>query len=222
MAGAQGAVSVITVYGMSMSGNCYKLRLLLEQLGRDYRWIEVDSARGETRTPAFLARNPNGRVPLIELEDGRVLVESNAILCWLAEGTGFVPADAWQRAQALSWMFFEQYSHEPYIAVARFIRGWTPADSPRRAELPRLRERGHQALAVMERHLQSADWFAGAAYGIADIALFAYTHCAGDGGFDLSAYPRIGAWLERVRATPGFVPMPPLDDEATARLASTD
>ena len=213
---------MITVYGMSMSGNCYKLRLLLEQLGRDYRWIEVDSARGETRTPAFLARNPNGRVPLIELEDGRVLVESNAILCWLAEGTGFVPADAWQRAQALSWMFFEQYSHEPYIAVARFIRGWTPADSPRRAELPRLRERGHQALAVMERHLQSADWFAGAAYGIADIALFAYTHCAGDGGFDLSAYPRIGAWLERVRATPGFVPMPPLDDEATARLASTD
>lgn len=213
---------MITVYGMSMSGNCYKLRLLLEQLGRDYRWIEVDSARGETRTPTFLARNPNGRVPLIELEDGRVLVESNAILCWLAEGTGFVPADAWQRAQALSWMFFEQYSHEPYIAVARFIRGWTPADSPRRAELPRLRERGHQALAVMERHLQSADWFGGAAYGIADIALFAYTHCAGDGGFDLSAYPRIGAWLERVRATPGFVPMPPLDDEATARLASTD
>ncbi|MES5815309.1 glutathione S-transferase family protein [Pseudoxanthomonas sp. Soil82] len=222
MAGAQGAGIVITVYGMSMSGNCYKLRLLLEQLGRDYRWIEVDSARGETRTPEFLARNPNGRVPLIELEDGRVLVESNAILCWLAEGTGFVPADAWQRAQALSWMFFEQYSHEPYIAVARFIRGWTPADSPRRAELPRLRERGHQALAVMERHLQSADWFAGAAYGIADIALFAYTHCAGDGGFDLSAYPRIGAWLERVRATPGFVPMPPLDDEATARLALTD
>lgn len=213
---------MITVYGMSMSGNCYKLRLLLEQLGRDYRWIEVDSARGETRTPEFLARNPNGRVPLIELEDGRVLVESNAILCWLAEGTGFVPADAWQRAQALSWMFFEQYSHEPYIAVARFIRGWTPADSPRRADLPRLRERGHQALAVMERHLQSADWFAGAAYGIADIALFAYTHCAGDGGFDLSAYPRIGAWLERVRATPGFVPMPPLDDEATARLALTD
>ena len=213
---------MITVYGMSMSGNCYKLRLLLEQLGRDYRWIEVDSARGGTRTPAFLARNPNGRVPLIELEDGRVLVESNAILCWLAEGTGFVPADAWQRAQALSWMFFEQYSHEPYIAVARFIRGWTPADSPRRAELPRLRERGHQALAVMERHLQSADWFAGAAYGIADIALFAYTHCAGDGGFDLSAYPRIGAWLERVRATPGFVPMPPLDDEATAWLALTD
>ena len=213
---------MITVYGMAMSGNCYKLRLLLEQLGRPYRWIEVDSARGETRTPEFLARNPNGKVPLIELDDGSVLVESNAILCWLAEGTAYVPDDAWQRAQALSWMFFEQYSHEPYIAVARFIRGWTPADSPRRADLPRLRERGHQALAVMERHLQSADWFGGAAYGIADMALFAYTHCAADGGFDLTAYPRIEAWLDRVRATPGFVPMADLDDEAIARLALAD
>ena len=213
---------MITVYGMAMSGNCYKLRLLLEQLGRPYRWIEVDSARGETRTPEFLARNPNGKVPLIELDDGSVLVESNAILCWLAEGTAYVPDDAWQRAQALSWMFFEQYSHEPYIAVARFIRGWTPADSPRRADLPRLRERGHQALAVMERHLQSADWFGGAAYGIADMALFAYTHCAADGGFDLTAYPRIEAWLDRVRATPGFVPMADLDDEAIERLALPD
>lgn len=213
---------MITVHGMSMSGNCYKLRLLLEQLGRDYRWVEVDSARGGTRTPEFLAKNPNGKVPMIELEDGRVLVESNAILCWLAEGTGYMPDDAWQRAQALSWMFFEQYSHEPYIAVARFIRGWTPTDSPRRADLPRLRERGHQALAVMERHLQAADWFGGAAYGIADIALFAYTHCAADGGFDLTPYPRIEAWLDRVRATPGFVPMADLDDEAIARLALPD
>ena len=213
---------MITVYGMAMSGNCYKLRLLLEQLGRPYRWIEVDSARGETRTPEFLARNPNGKVPLIELDDGSVLVESNAILCWLADGTAYVPEDAWQKAQALSWMFFEQYSHEPYIAVARFIRGWTPAGSPRRADLPRLRERGHQALAVMERHLQSADWFGGAAYGIADMALFAYTHCAADGGFDLTAYPRIEAWLDRVRATPGFVPMADRDDEAIERLALPD
>ena len=213
---------MITVYGMAMSGNCYKLRLLLEQLGRPDRWIEVYSARGETRTPEFLARNPNGKVPLIELDDGSVLVESNAILCWLADGTAYVPEDAWQKAQALSWMFFEQYSHEPYIAVARFIRGWTPADSPRRADLPRLRERGHQALAVMERHLQSADWFGGAAYGIADMALFAYTHCAADGGFDLTAYPRIEAWLDRVRATPGFVPMADLDDEAIERLALPD
>ncbi|GAB3505967.1 glutathione S-transferase family protein [Pseudoxanthomonas daejeonensis] len=213
---------MITVYGMAMSGNCYKLRLLLEQLGRDYRWVEVDSARGETRTAEFLAKNPNGKVPLVELEDGRVLVESNAILCWLAEGTGYLPSDAWQKAQALSWMFFEQYSHEPYIAVARFIRGWTPADSPRRADLPRLRERGHQALAVMERHLGESGWFSGPAYGIADVALFAYTHCAADGGFDLAAYPHIDAWLARVRGTPGFVPMPDLDDEAKARLALVD
>ena len=129
---------MITVHGFSSSGNCHKVRLLLEQLGRDYRWIEIDSSKGETRMPGFLAKNLNGRVPIIELDDGRILAESNAILCWLAEGTPYLPGDAWQRAQALAWMFFEQYSHEPYIAVARFIRGWTPPDSPRRAaELPR-------------------------------------------------------------------------------------
>ena len=213
---------VITVYGFSSSGNCHKVRLLLEQLGRDYRWVETDSSRGETRTPEFLAKNPNGRVPLVELDDGRHMAESNAILCWLAEGTPYFAGDAWLRAQALSWMFFEQYSHEPYIAVARFIRGWTPADSPRRAELPKLRERGHQALAVMERHLLSAPWFSGAEYGIADIALFAYTDVAGEGGFDLAPYPALRDWLARVRATPGFVPMPPPAAEAAARIAHPD
>src|SRR6476661_9663291 len=169
---------VIIVYGFSASGNCHKLRLLLEQLGRDYRWVEVDSSRGETRMPEFLAKNPNGRVPIIELDDGRVLAESNAILFWLAEGTSFLPDDSWQRAQALGWMFFEQYSHEPYVAVARFICGWTAVDSPRRADLPRLRERAHDALRVMERHLAEHPWFTGAQYGIADIALFAYTAVA--------------------------------------------
>jgi glutathione S-transferase len=212
--------SPLTVYGFSVSGNCHKLRLLLEQLGRDYRWVEIDSTQGETRTPEFLAKNPNGRVPILELEDGRVLAESNAILHWIAEGTAFLPDDPWQRAQALGWMFFEQYSHEPYIAVARFIRGWTPLDSPRRAaELPRCHERGHQALAVMERHLQSAPWFTGPGYGIADIALFAYTDVAPHGGFDLAAYPAVRDWLTRVRATPGFVSMPEPDAEAAARLA---
>ena len=214
---------MITVHGFSSSGNCHKVRLLLEQLGHrpgvDYRWIETDSSRGETRTPDFLAKNPNGRVPLIELDDGRHMAESNAILCWLAEGTAYFTGDAWQRAQVLSWMFFEQYSHEPYIAVARFIRGWTPADSPRRADLPKLRERGYQALAVMERHLLSAPWFSGMDYGIADIALFAYTDVAGEGGFDLAPYPAIRDWLARVRATPGFVAMPPPAPEAAARLA---
>ena len=213
---------MITVHGFSPSGNCHKVRLLLEQLGRrldrDYRWVETDSSRGETRTPEFLARNPNGRVPILERGDGRVLAESNAILCWLAEGTAYLPEDSWQKAQALSWLFFEQYSHEPYIAVARFICGWTPLDSPRRAELPKLRERGHAALAVMERHLASNTWFTGKDYGIADIALHAYTCVAGQGGIALEPYPAIRDWLARVAATPGFVPMPAPDDAAQALI----
>ena len=213
---------MLTIHGMAASGNCYKLQLLLAQLQREYRWVEVDSTRGQTRTPEFLALNPNGKVPLLVLDDGRTLAESNAILCWLAEGTPYLPADAWQRAQALSWMFFEQYSHEPYIAVARFISGWTPPDSPRRAELPRLRERGHQALAVMERYLSAQRWFSGADYGIADIALFAYTDVAGHGGFDLAPYPAVRDWLARVRATPGFVPMPEPGAEAAARIAQSE
>lgn len=211
----------VTVHGMSTSGNCHKVRLLLEQLGRPYTWIEVDSAHGGTRTPEYLAKNPNGKVPMLERADGSVLVESNAILCWLAEGSTYLPADAWQRAQALSWLFFEQYSHEPYIAVARFIRGWTPLGSSRRADLPRLHERGMQALAVMEKHLAQAAWFTGPAYGVADIALFAYTHCAVEGGFDLAAFPHITDWLARVRAQPGFVPMPGVSDDVAVRLASS-
>ena len=211
-----------TVHGVSWSGNCHKLRLLLEQLGRPYRWIEVDILAGATRSPDYLARNPNGKVPMLELDDGRILVESNAILCWLCEGTPYLPADPWQRAQAMSWMFFEQYSHEPCIAVARFICGWTPPDSPRRAELPRLRERGHLALAVMERHLAAHPWFTGPDYGIADIALFAYTSVADDGGFDLSGYPALRDWLARVRATPGFVAMPAPSAQASEWIAQSN
>ena len=212
---------MITVHGFSPSGNCHKVRLLLEQFGREYRWIEVDSAAGATRSAGFLAMNPNGKVPVIQFEDGRVLTESNAILCYLAEGSPFWPGDAWQRARALSWMFFEQYSHEPYVAVARFICGWTPLESPRRAELPRLRERGHQALAVMERHLQAHAWFSDDAYGIADIALFAYTDVAAHGGIELTPYPAIRDWLARVRATPGFVALPGPDAEAASRIAQS-
>ncbi len=215
-------MSEVTVYGYSVSGNCHKLRLLLEQLRRPYRWVEVDIAEGETRTPAFLAKNPNGRVPMLELDDGRVLVESNAILCYLAEGSAYLSSDPWQRAQALSWMFFEQYSHEPYIAVARFIRGWTELDSPRRAaELPRCLKRGHAALAVMEQHLSKHDWFSGPDYGVADIALFAYTDVAHHGGFDLSQYPALRSWLARVRATPGFVAMPEPAPENSALIAAS-
>jgi glutathione S-transferase len=212
---------MITVYGYSPSGNCHKLRLLLTQLGREFRWIETDSAQGATRTQDYLSKNPNGRVPMIELDDGRIMVESNAILYWLAEGTRYFQGDAWQRAQTMSWMFFEQYSHEPYVAVARFICGWTPLDSPRRADLPQLRDRGNQALAVMEKHLAANAWFSGHEYGIADIALFAYTHCAGDGGFDLSRYPSIVRWLASVRATPNFLPMPAYADENVALIAQS-
>ena len=205
-----------TIHGMKSSGNCYKLQLLLELLGRPYRWVEVDSANGGTRTPAFLALNPNGKVPVLERDDGRVLAESNAILCWLGEGTPFMPDDAWRRAQMLQWMFFEQYSHEPYIAVARFICAWLPADHPRRAELPRLRERGAQALAVMERHMAEREFFVDGGCSLADIALFAYTHAAGEGGFDLAAYPAVSEWLARMRTLPRFVPMarPPQSSSA--------
>jgi len=198
-----------TVYGMKTSGNCYKVQLALEQLGQPYRWIEIDSAAGETRTPEYLARNPNGKVPLLELDDGRHLAESNAILCYLADGSPLLPDERWQRAQCLQWLFFEQYSHEPYVAVARFICLWLPEDHPRRAELPRLRERGEQALGVMEKHLATQPFFVAGGYSVADIALFAYTHAAADGGFDLSRYPAVEAWLERVRSQPGFVPMTP-------------
>jgi glutathione S-transferase len=194
-----------TVYGMKVSGNCYKVQLLLEQLGQPYDWVEVDSVGGQTRTPAFLAKNANGRVPLLELDDGRRLPESNAILCYLAEGSPFLAEDRWQRAQALQWLFFEQYSHEPFIAVARFIALFLPAGHARRAEMPRLHERGYQALDVMEKHLAGREFFVDSGYGVADIALFAYTHDAAAGGFDLSRYPAITAWLRRVEAQPRFV-----------------
>jgi glutathione S-transferase len=212
---------MITVHGFSPSGNCHKVRLLLEQLGRPYRWLETRSDRGATRTPEFLALNPNGKVPLLQREDGAVLAESNAMLCWLADGTDFLPDDAWARAQALSWMFFEQYSHEPYVAVARFICGWTPLDSPRRADLPALRQRAHGALLVMERHLAKQPWFTGERYGIADIALFAYTDVADHGGVSLDAYPAIRSWLSRVRATPRFVALPALEADVRARVEAS-
>ena len=196
----------VTVYGMKASGNCYKLQLLLEQLGRPYRWVEVDSVNGQTRTPEYLAKNPNGKVPLLELADGRRLAESNAIACFLAEGSSLFPADAWQRAQVLQWLFFEQYSHEPYVAVARFIARWLPPDHARQAELPKLREKGHQALAVMDQRLRDHDFFVDAGYSVADIALYAYTHESHVGGIALDEHPHVRAWLRRVESQPGFVP----------------
>jgi len=198
---------MLTVYGMSISGNCYKVKLLLEQLDQPYRWVEIDATRGETRTGAFLAMNPNGKVPIIQLEDGSYLSESNAILWYLAEGSELAPRDRMERARMLQWMFFEQYEHEPNIAVARAIMLLAPADSPRRAELPKLRQRGYKALDVMESCLARHPWFAGDHYSIADISLFAYTHTAGDGGFDLYRYPTLRNWVSRVKTQPRFVPM---------------
>ena len=198
---------MLTIYGMADSGNCYKVKLAAEQVGAAYRWVEVDSTNGGTRTREFLAMNPNGKVPTLALEDGTYLPESNAILNYLAEGSPLLPNGRIERARVLQWMFFEQYSHEPYVAVARFIVYYLPPDSPRRADLPRLHERGGRALAVMEQHLAREPFFAAGRYTIADIALYAYTHCAADGGFDLGRYPAIRAWLARVEQQPRFVRM---------------
>ena len=200
---------MLRLYDNHLSGNGYKPRLLLAHLGRAYERIEVDTLKGETRTPEFLARNPNGRIPVLELEDGACLAESNAILFYLAEGSRFLPSDRLARALTLQWMFFEQYSHEPYIAVARHWIRHLEMTEAQRAELPARQEGGRAALAVMEQRLGRADWFGGDSFGIADVALYAYTHVADEGGFDLAGFPGIRAWLDRVAGQPGHVPMHP-------------
>jgi glutathione S-transferase len=200
---------MLKVYGMSSSGNCYKIKLLLEQLGKPYAWEEIDIMQSSTRTKEFLVMNPNGKVPTLEIEPGVFLAESNAILHYIAEDSAFMPIGKLARAQALQWMFFEQHSHEPYIAVARFICKFLPADHARRSELPRLLERGNQALGVMEKHMATRTFFVDERYSIADVALFAYTHDADIGGFDLPTYPAVSRWLERVAAQPKFFPMTP-------------
>ena len=196
-----------TLYSMQNSGNCYKLRLAMAQLGLPFRLADVDILQGESRTPEFLAMNPNGRVPTLKLDDGRILPESNAALWYLAESSDLLSDDRFTRAQILQWMFFEQYSHEPYIAVARFWLHIKPGGRAEKteAEIGAWMERGAQALSVMDTHLTDNGFFAGGRYSIADVALYAYTHMAGDGGFDLGPYPHVGAWLERVRTQPGHV-----------------
>jgi len=191
------------------SGNGYKIRLLLAHLQRDYEWVAVDILKGESRTPAFLARNPNGRVPTLELDDGSFVWESNAILWFLAEGTRFMPSTPLSRARTLQWMFFEQYSHEPYVATPRFIVRHLPEDSPRRRELPDRLEKARAALGVMEQHLAKHPFFVDDRYGLADIALYAYTHVAPDGGLDLASFPAVRQWLGRVASQPGYVPLLP-------------
>jgi glutathione S-transferase len=198
---------MLRLYDFLESGNGYKVRLLLHQRGIPFERIELDITRGATRTPEFLAKNPNGRIPALELEDGRVLAESDAILWYLAEGTPYLPADPFERAQVLQWMFFEQYSHEPNIATSRFWLHHRELTPELRAALEQKRVLGHAALAVMEGHLEKRAFFVGERYSIADIALYAYTHVADEGGFDLAGYPAVRAWLARVRAQPGHVPI---------------
>jgi glutathione S-transferase len=193
------------LYDYLESGNGYKVRLLLAQLGRSYRWVGVDIMTGATRTPDFLARNPNGRIPALELGDGTCLAESDAILWYLAEGTAFLPAERLAQAQVLQWMFFEQYSHEPYVATPRFIIKHLPADSPRRSELPQRLNQGRAALGVMETHLQGRQFFVAERYSIADIALYAYTHVAHEAQLSLEPYPNVRSWLARVAGQPRHV-----------------
>jgi glutathione S-transferase len=192
------------------SGNGYKVRLLLTQLGVPFERIEYDITTGETRTPEFLERvNANGRIPVLETEEGVLLPESNAILFYLADGTRFMPDDRLGSARALQWMFFEQYTHEPNIAVARaWLHVFDVAmTEERRSALETKQKLGYDALGVMEGHLKANDFFAGGRYSIADIALYAYTHVAGEGGFDLAGFPAVLAWLERVSSQPGYIPI---------------
>lgn len=194
-------------YGDSISGNCYKLQLACSELKIDYNWNELDILSGATRNDEFLKMNPNGKVPLMVLPDGRCLPESNAILCYLADGSSLSGIDRFARASVLQWMFFEQYSHEPYIATSRFIVKYLGNPPNRQAELEAKKPGGYKALDVMEQHLASSNFFANNEFSIADIALYAYTHVAHEGGFDLADYAAIGAWLARIEARPRYVPM---------------
>ena len=194
---------MLTVHGDIRSGNCLKVKWLLDRLGRDYRWVETDVMSGVTRSPEFLALNPAGQTPTVVLDDGRVLAQSNAILGYFGEGTAFVPADSYDRARMYEWLFWEQYSHEPYIAVVRFQRLLA---GKRADEIePRLVERGHAALARMETALTGADWLVGDGPTLADLALVAYTRVAHEGDFDLAAYPSVRRWVGRVEVAFGIV-----------------
>jgi glutathione S-transferase len=197
---------MLTLYSDQDSGNSYKSRLLLAHLGRPFRLVDTSWRDGSTRTQAHLARNPNGKVPLLELEDGRYLAESNAILLYLAEGTRFLPDDAYDRAKAYEWMFFEQYDHEPSVAVRRSMSVYPERAKQATPErMAELLERGNKALGVMEARLAGHDWLAGDAFSVADISLYGYTHDAHVGGFDLARYPGVEAWVDRVAAQPGHV-----------------
>jgi len=200
--------AMFTLYSMQRSGNSYKARLALAQLRVPYRLVEIDILKGESHTPEFLAKNPNGQVPLLEVAPGRYLAESNAILWYIAGGSALAPEDRIDRAEAMQWMFFEQHSLEPNIGAAYFwltlIKGGRDLQQHAFEDWM---EEGHRALGVMEKHLATHDFFAADRYTIADIALYAYTHVAHLCDYDLEAFPAIRAWLDRVAAEPDHVTM---------------
>ena len=191
------------LYDYLPSGNSYKVRWVCAHLGIDYEHVDIDIHAGDTHTPEFLALNPAGQIPLLVLGDGQTLAESNAIIRYLADGSPLVPSYPFEHAKMLQWQFWEQYRHEPAIAVARFIRHY--AMDTREGELPALMDRGRAALAVMDAHLHGRDWFVGRGCTLADVSLFAYTHVAGEGGFDLADYPNVGAWLARFAGQRGHI-----------------
>jgi glutathione S-transferase len=196
------------LYSQIDSGNCYKPRLLMAKLNLPFEHIALSSIDGSTRKPEFLAKNPNGKVPLLEFDDGRLLAESNAILLHLAEGSRFIPEDTYERALMYQWLFFEQYTHEPNIAVRRALLVYPERAKDATPErLAATLEGGNKALLVMESQLQKTSYFTGSAMSIADIALYAYTHEANRGGYDLSAYPAVAKWLSRIAADEGHVPI---------------
>ncbi len=195
------------LYGDMLSGNCYKVKLLMQFLGIEHEWVHVDILAGETHAEPFLTMNPNAKIPVLSIENNHYLWESNAILNYLAEGSSFIPIDNHEKAQMLQWQFFEQYSHEPYIATARYINKYLGLPADREAEYYGKQEGGHKALAVMEQHLQRHTFFLGEKPTLADISLYAYTHVADEGGFELSKYPGIQRWLKDFERIPGYVTM---------------
>lgn len=195
------------IYGDRQSGNSYKLLLVTSFLEIPYKWQDIDIKKGETKTDSFLKLNPNGKIPILILDDGRILSESNAILNFLAEGSDLIPKDHFEKAKVLQWQFFEQYSHEPYIAVARFIKHYLGVPEERRAEYESKQEGGHKALGVMETQLTKNKFLVGDSMTTADISLFAYTHVAHEGGFDLSSYPKVLEWIKRIESLDRFKPM---------------
>jgi glutathione S-transferase len=195
------------IYGDTQSGNCYKVQLVCQLLNIDHQWIDVDILAGDTKSDDFLKKNPNGKIPLLELDSGETLSESNAIINYLAFGSDLYPNDRLAQARVLQWQFFEQYSHEPFIAVARFINKYLGLPADKADEYAAKQTRGHKALQVMEQQLAQTPFLAGEKVTTADISLYAYTHVADEGGFELEAYPAIRAWLDRVAALPNFRPM---------------